>query len=160
MSDAITGRFVLITAIGAAIFACVEFYVDARLNKTQQQNVNGATQQPRRGTTSYTARSNSLALNLDPDPDTFSGGTGNPQSHDSNGHVYTKRFTKGGNPNSAVNYEQSFAIQSATKNPFANGPNNSYARAVNAAPIDPSNQATTAIYGHGGAPAAEGLNLS
>jgi hypothetical protein len=69
-----------------------------------------------------------------------------------NGVIWARRFNKGGNPNAPLNYERSWAFQSATKNPYANGNNCTYAHAVNNATQDPTNQATSLVLGPGIAP--------
>jgi hypothetical protein len=150
MSLGITGRFIFITAVGAAIFAVVEAWVDAKFfSDDKKQTVSNGTRPPVTGGSNYTNTGYVGDLDMAPSDDVYSG-PGKQSSRTSfNGHIYAKKFNKGGNHNSQVNYEQSYALQTGTKNPFANGPYNSYATAVDTATSDPTNNVNPLVLGPG-----------
>jgi hypothetical protein len=108
---------------------------------------------------SWTFLTNAPDYNMAPQGPVYQGPGRSETRTNFNGQIYAKRFHRGGQHNSVVNYEQSCAIQTSTKNPFANGTNNSYARAVLTATQDPTNQATALVLGPGVAP-NNGLSLS
>jgi hypothetical protein len=101
---------------------------------------------------SWTLLTNAPNNDMAPQSEVYQGPGRSETRTNYNGQIYTKRFHRGGQHNSVVNYEQSCAIQTSTKNPFANGTNNSYARAVLNATQDPTNQATVLVLGPGVAP--------
>lgn len=147
-----TERLLWITALGAAVAAAVQIWVSSKLGEGVPSLGNGT--RPPRSQTGSDWTNSGQNRNLQPSPDllTYNGAGRQHNRTSANNVIYASKFHKGGNHNSPVNYEQSGAIQTSTKNPFANGTNNSYARAVNNATQDPTNQATALVLGPGIAP--------
>jgi hypothetical protein len=152
MSQNLTSvHWILITALGAAVFTVVNTYLSAKLVPEAAPLGNGTTP-PNNSGSNWTNPGQNDALQPTPQTRTYNG-PGRQHTHASaNGQFFAAKFGQGGIPNSPVNYEQSYAFQSSTKNPFANGNNNTYARAVNNATQDPTNQATALVLGPGIAP--------
>ncbi len=151
MSLTATERVLLLAAAGAVVSSIVSAYVSSRINEGQTPTTDGAAPSKNDGS-SWTNPSNTDGINYGPDSQVYQG-SGRQETRSSfNGQIYTKRFHRGGNPNSVNNWEQSYAIQTSTKNPFANGTNNSYSLAVNSATQDPTNQVTSLVLGPGVAP--------
>lgn len=152
-----TTRVVLIAAAAAAVGAVVQVYVQ---NKIQGQGEPNVEQNPpgsqiaSPGATLYTSAGQNSSLQPDFEPAVYAGPGSQGSRSNFNGAIWTKRFGKGGNPNAGGNggRENSWAFQTATKNPFANGNNCTYARAVTTATQDPTNQATSLVLGAGYAP--------
>ena len=118
---------------------------------TQKPTTDGARPSHNAGS-SWTNTRNVPAQGWGPEPGVYQS-PGRQETRSSfNGQIYTKRFHRGGQHNSIVNFEQSCAIQTSTKNPFANGTNNSYSLAVNSATQDPTNQVSSLVLGPGVAP--------
>lgn len=134
--------------VTAAVGAVVSVIVTSWFTSKQSRGFTSSVDTPPNGGTWWTSIHHVSPYGLDPDLDMYGEGAGKQASRTSfNGQIYTNRFTKtGANPNYPANYEQSYAHQSATKNPFANGPFCDYAYAVNAATQDPTNQATPLVY--------------
>jgi hypothetical protein len=147
-------QWLFLTAAGAVVFTVVSAATTAQLQgpaPNQKPLRNGVTPPNNSGSSWTNAGGNDA---LQPTPDRLaSNGPGRQHTHaNANGVLFASKFNQGGNPNSPVNYEQSYAFQTSTKNPFANGNNNTYARAVNNATQDPTNQATALVLGPGIAP--------
>jgi hypothetical protein len=151
MSLGITGRFIILTAVGAAIFAVVEAWVDAHYHPgaTDSNFGNGTNTKLQSSGSSWTNTGNVGDLDMEPQSVVYSGPGSQSKRMSQNGSIFAKLFHPGGNHNSQVNYEQSYAIQTSTKNPFANGTNNSYQMAVDNATSDPTNNVNPLVLGPG-----------
>lgn len=147
-----TEKFVALAAGGAVIAFFVNQWLENHVAPSSTGKIAQGTQEATTSSGEWTPIGSQPANSLAQQSEVWRG-PGNQQSNSSfNGQIFTKRFNKGGNHNSTVNYERSHAFQSWTKNPFANGTNNSYAYAVANATQDPTNQATALVLGPGVAP--------
>lgn len=147
--NGINKAFVYTAVVGAVLFTIVNYYLS---NKLQAFSTSGTNIPPKTGS-DWTNIGTNDNYQMTPQTSVYAGAPGRQRKAGSfNGQIFTSRFHSGGNHNSQVNYEQSGSIQSATKNPFANGPNNYYAAAVNRATQDPTNQVTALVLGTGLAP--------
>lgn len=146
-----TERAIMITVIGGVVAAVLGAYAVGKLDEAQVPTVDGARGSQNRGW-DYTNTGNVPASNMNPDPWVTNGPGRQETTSSVNGQIFAKRWHRGGQHNSAVNYEQSSAIQTSTKNPFANGTSNTYAPAVLNATRDPTNAATALVLGPGVAP--------
>jgi type II secretory pathway pseudopilin PulG len=148
-----TEKIVLITALTAAIAAVVQAYIGNRITE-DSRSIPVGPQQPNNSGSEWTNAGANPNLNMNPQSRVYQG-PGNQQSNSSyNGQIFTKRFNPGGNHNAGGTggREQSYAFQTWTKNPFANGNNTTYAGAVNSATQDPTNQVSSLVLGPGVAP--------
>jgi hypothetical protein len=143
----------LLIAVAAAIAGAVaSAYIAGRASTEGVKPLgNGATPSDNSGS-AWTNTGENNNLQMTPQTTVYNGPGRQHTRASANGAIFAQKFHKGGNPNSPTNHEQSYAIQTSTKNPFANGTNNSYARAVNNATQDPTNQATALVLGPGIAP--------
>jgi hypothetical protein len=146
-----TERVLLLAAAGAVVSAVVTAMVSARLNENQTPTTDGARPSHNDGS-SWSDPTNSDGFNYGPDNAVYQGAGRQETRSSFNGQIYSKRFHRGGQHNSIVNYEQSYAFQTSTKNPFANGNNAAYSMAVNGATQDPTNQVTSLVLGPGISP--------
>jgi hypothetical protein len=149
--NGISKTFLVTVFVGAVIYAIVEAYVDAHFFNHESGAVqgNGTNQPPTTSGSDWTNAGYNGDLNMEPQGDVYNG-PGRQSVHTNfNGQIYTKKFHPGGNPNSIKRGEHSYAFQTATKNPFANGTYNGYQDAVDSATSDPTNNATALVKGPG-----------
>jgi hypothetical protein len=145
----ITWRFVILTAVGAAIFAIVESWVDAHLHSDAEgsQSGNGTNTVPPTSGSSWTNTGYNGDLSMATDGDVYYGPGRQHPRISNNGQIFASKFHRGGNPNSQHSGEVSYAFQTATKNPFANGTYNGYQNAVDSATSDPTNNVNRLVLG-------------
>jgi hypothetical protein len=147
----ISKTFLVTVFVGAVIYAIVEAYVDAHFFNHESGAVqgNGTNTKPPTSGSSWTNAGYNGDLNMEPQGDVYNGPGRQSVHQNFNGQIYAKKFHPGGNPNSQQSQEHSYAFQTSTKNPFANGPYNGYQRAVDTATPDPTNNATSLVRGPG-----------
>jgi hypothetical protein len=150
--DGVTTRFVILAAVGGIIAAVATSWWTKTIGAASP--IGNGVRQPNQSGSSWTnTGTNPIFGNMDPDASVYANAPGRQGNRTNfNGQIFTERFKKGGPHNSRQNWENDYAFQTSTKNPFANGTNNSYARAVANATQDPTNQATSLVLGPGIAP--------
>lgn len=147
------GTIILTAAVGAVVSIFIQRAISQSDANTSQESTPPGNTPPHRS--QYAGNYSDLrhvgALDMEPYPHVYGGAAAGRQGGRSNfnGHIFAHRFHRGLNPNYSANFEQSYAFQSSTKNPFANGNNCTYARAVNNATQDPTNQCTPLVLGTG-----------
>lgn len=145
------GTIVLTAAIGAVVSIFIQRAVSKSDSNTSQERTSAGNEPPnsRQRVGFWSDLRHVGALDMEYDPHVYGGTAHGRQGGRSsfNGHIYAHRFHRGLNPNYSANYEQSYAFQSSTKNPFANGNNCAYASAVNSATQDPTNQCNPLVLG-------------
>jgi hypothetical protein len=149
--DGITKPFIVTIVLGAIIYAVVEAYIDAHFFANEGEGVlnNGTNVKPKTSGSSWTNAGYNSDLDMEADTDVYFGPGKQHQRVSFNGQIFAQQFHRGGNPNSQQSGEKSYAFQTATKNPFANGTYNGYQNAVDGATSDPTNNATALVRGPG-----------
>jgi hypothetical protein len=149
--NGISKTFLVTVFVGAVIYAIVEAYVDAHFFNNEDQAVlnNGTNVKPPTSGSSWTNAGYNGDLNMEPQGDVYFGPGKQHSRVNSNGQIYSQKFHRGGNPNSVHSKEVSYAFQTSTKNPFANGTYNGYQDAVDTATSDPTNNVNALVKGPG-----------
>ena len=146
MSFSATEKVVLVAVLASVAAAIAQVWFTDRISE-DSGNIRTGNKPPPNSGSSWTWAGAVGPLQMTPDTAVYQG-PGNPQSNTNfNGQIFAKRFHGGGNHNTQVNYEQSYAFQTWSKNPYNNGTNATYATAVANATQDPTNQATALVLG-------------
>lgn len=144
-------RLLWTSAVSAVVFIAIQAYFTTQ-HVTKSKPLSNGTPPPNTSGSAWTNIGTDDNYQMTPQQAVYNGPGRQAQRASSRGQIFAAKFHPGGNHNSSVNYEQSNAIQTSTKNPFANGTSNTYAWAVNRAGQDPTNQVTALVLGPGVAP--------